>query len=1225
LAPSSLLNLAIGLPLRNQESLTTLLDQLYDPASPQYRHYLTPEQFAEKFGPAKADYEALMAFAKAQGLRVTATHPNRTLLDVSGLVEDIERAFHVRMQVYQHPTEARTFHAPDVEPSIDLAVRVLHVNGLDNFKVAHPLLHKAPLDPNGRRKPLVGSGPGGGFMGKDFRAAYVPGVTLTGTGQSVALFELDGYYASDITDYESLAGLPNVPLQNVLIGGFDGTPSSYGNSEVALDIEMAISMAPGLSQVLVYEGGGNVGSYDILNRIATDKAAKQISSSWTIGGDASTDQIFKQYAAQGQSFFQASGDSGPPPSWVEDDPYMTIVGGTELSTSGPGGAWVSESVWNRGYDLRGGTFVASGGGISASYIIPSWQQGLSMAANHGSTTRRNSPDVAMVADNIWLLSDNGYSGTGGGTSASAPLWAGLTALANQLAEAHGRPTIGFINPAIYALGKGPGYNSTFHDITTGNNTTPLSPNNFFAVRGYDLCAGWGTPAGSNLLYALAFPQLLQITPGTNLIAFGPPNGPFSSPTQSYSLTNSGPSALDWTLAYTASWLDASATSGTLAPGAPAATVTLTPNSAANNLPGGSYTTDLWFTNLNDGSVQARLFTLAVVTAPVMITGPAAQTVPDGSTATFTVVAAGSGLLFYHWYLNGILLTDDGRISGSTTSTLTISNASPADVGTYGVFVSNDYGVFNSSAAFLTVPSPPLIVAPAADQTVLPGATATFAVGAVGSQPLFYQWQNHGTNIASGGNTSLLTLRNVSPADAGAYAVIVSNTLGSVTNAAAMLSVIPVTVPGVTLATLYSFKNANDGAYPLAPLVQATNGSFYGTAISGGANGDGTLFRMTTNGVLTVLRAFTGGNDGGVPKAGLIQAADGNLYGTTYSGGSSGGGTAFRTTLSGGLTTLHAFSSGSDGSNPWGLVQATDGNFYGTTSSGGASGDGTVFKMLPNGTVTGLHSFSDADGASPRGGLVLGNDGNLHGVTLRYGVGSPYDGTVFKISTTGTLTTLFNGSGTNRFSPRDRLVQGSDGNFYGTTLDDGVNRSGTIFKVTPSGLLTRLYSFTGDSDGQWPRAALVEGKDGYFYGTTTIGGAYGNGTVFRMTPGGLLTTLLHFDGFNGANPAAPLVQATDGTFYGTTPNGGANGFGTVFRLSVPTPMLSIELVGGLDGFPRQLILSWPSWASDLLLQQNSDLTTSTWSAVTNSPVVTDLLNQVVLAPPSSGNTFYRLTH
>ena len=215
--------------------------------------------------------------------------------------------------------------------------------------------------------------------------------------------------------------------------------------------------------------------------------------------------------------------------------------------------------------------------------------------------------------------------------------------------------------------------------------------------------------------------------------------------------------------------------------------------------------------------------------------------------------------------------------------------------------------------------------------------------------------------------------------------------------------------------------------------------------------------------------------------------------------------------------------------------------------------------------------------------------------------------------------MFNGTETNRFSPRDRLVQGSDGNFYGTTLDDGANRSGTIFRMTPSGVLTRLYSFTAGSDGQWPRAALVEGKDGYFYGTTTMGAAYGSGTVFRLAPNGTFTTLVQFDGFNGANPASPLAQATDGNFYSTTPNGGAYGFGTVFRLSVPAPTLSIALSSS------NVVLSWPSWATDLVLHQTSDLATGNWMAVTNSPIVVNQQNEVTLLPPAGGNTFYRLIH
>ena len=196
LPSSNHLNLAIGLPLRNQETLTTLLQQLYDARSTNYHHYLTPEQFTEKFGPTEQDYHALIDFAKANGLKVTVTHPNRVVLDVEGTVTDIEKAFHVNLHVYHHPKETRTFFAPDAEPSLDLQVRVLHISGLDNYSLPHPNSKPSPIE--AAAHPNAGSGPGGSLRGNDFRTAYVPDTSLRGTGQSVGLLQFDGYYASDI-------------------------------------------------------------------------------------------------------------------------------------------------------------------------------------------------------------------------------------------------------------------------------------------------------------------------------------------------------------------------------------------------------------------------------------------------------------------------------------------------------------------------------------------------------------------------------------------------------------------------------------------------------------------------------------------------------------------------------------------------------------------------------------------------------------------------------------------------------------------------------------------------------------------------------------------------------------------------------------------------------------------------------------------------------------------
>ncbi|MGA2138690.1 MAG: protease pro-enzyme activation domain-containing protein [Verrucomicrobiia bacterium] len=620
---STRLNLAIGLPLRNQEALTKLLQQIYDPGSPQYRQYLTPEQFTEKFGPTEQDYQAVIDFANRSGFRITATHPNRVLLDVNAAVADIEKALHVTMRVYRHPTEGRRFYAPDVEPSVGLEIPVLDISGLNDFTRPHPAgLKMAPRQGTTRARPADGSGPSGNYMGYDFRAAYAPGVSLTGSGQTIGLVQFDGYSPSDITAYESAAGLPSVTLTNVYIDGFDGTPSGNGGEvEVSLDIEMVISMAPGLSKVILYEAPTNGIPNDVLSRIATDNQARQLSCSWGWGGgpDSTADEIFQQMAAQGQTFFAASGDSdafidSTSDFFPADDPYITIVGGTTLTTTGPVGPWVSETVWNWGVEV-GGTEdgIGSSGGISTSYAIPSWQQGVDMSGNGGSTTMRNIPDVALTADNVYVIADNGTEYTGvGGTSCASPLWAAFTALVNQQAAANGKPAVGFMNPAVYLIGTELDYAADFQDITTGNNAWIGSPNQFLAVAGYDLCTGWGTPTGSNLVNALSRPpDALRISPVTGFTASGPVGGPFNITSQSYALSNAGTTTLSWSLVNATAWLSTSSSSGTLTAGGPAKTVTVSVNSAANNLAAGVYLGSVRFTDLNSGAALNRQFTLQV--------------------------------------------------------------------------------------------------------------------------------------------------------------------------------------------------------------------------------------------------------------------------------------------------------------------------------------------------------------------------------------------------------------------------------------------------------------------------------------------------------------------------------------------------------------------------------------------------------------------------------------
>ena len=545
LPASQRLNLAVSLPLRNEQELDALLQQLYDPVSPNYRRYLTPEQFTERFGPSEEDYQALMDFAKSNGLTVTATHLNRVVLDVEGAVTDIQKAFHLTLRVYRHPREAREFYGPDAEPSVDFGVPILHISGLDNYALPHPNLQVRPADAAANATPNAGSGPGGTYQGSDFRNAYVPGTSLTGTGQTVGLLEFDGFYSSDITTYENQTGLPQVPLSVVPIDGGVSTLGS-GVTEVSLDIEMVVSMAPGVSRIYVYETPNQSPWVDLLNRMANDNLSKQLSCSWGGGSpDAASEQIFKQMGAQGQSFFNATGDSDAFTGAIDfpsDSPNIIQVGGTTLTT-GDGAAYQSETVWNWG--LSSGSYVGSSGGVSTYYAIPSYQQGISMSANQGSTTMRNVPDVALTGDDVYVVYGRGSTTTVGGTSCAAPLWAGFTALINQQAVAAGQAPVGFLNPALYSVGRGAGYAAAFHDITQGNNFTGSSPTRFAAVSGYDLCTGWGTPNGTNLINALVGPPVffpLVVSNSFTLVAEGCTNGvvdPAETVTVNFGLKNTG--------------------------------------------------------------------------------------------------------------------------------------------------------------------------------------------------------------------------------------------------------------------------------------------------------------------------------------------------------------------------------------------------------------------------------------------------------------------------------------------------------------------------------------------------------------------------------------------------------------------------------------------------------------------------------------------------------------
>jgi len=488
------LKLNIALPLRNEAELDQLLKDLYDPQSPSFHQFLSVQEFTDRFGPTQQDYAEVIGFAQRNGLTVTGTFPNRMVVNVTGSVKNIESAFGVTMALYQHPTEQRTFYAPDREPFANLPVSLWHVTGLDNFSIPHPM--NLTRDPEVKSN-TTGSGPDGYFLGSDMRAAYYGGSSLTGSGQSVGLLEFAGYNYADVTKYFSTVGQKlTVPVNGISTDGSSlSCTGSCDDSEQVLDIEVAISMAPGMSQVRVYVS--DTSDVSIFNRMASDNISKSLSCSWgwSPADPSSDDPIFKEFAAQGQNLFVASGDSGAYKTrssdvYPADDAYITSVGGTDLTTNGAGGSWKSETGWSD-----------SGGGISPNKIaIPSYQKtaGVITSSNKGSTTYRNSPDVAAEANtDNYICSDGTCAGGWGGTSFAAPRWAGYLALVNQQSVANGKGTLGFINPTIYSIGLSSSYSTDFHDITSGSNGT------YSAIKGYDLVTGWGSPNGTGLINALA--------------------------------------------------------------------------------------------------------------------------------------------------------------------------------------------------------------------------------------------------------------------------------------------------------------------------------------------------------------------------------------------------------------------------------------------------------------------------------------------------------------------------------------------------------------------------------------------------------------------------------------------------------------------------------------------------------------------------------------------------
>jgi subtilase family serine protease len=540
------LNLSIGLQLRNSSELDSLLSAIYDPQSPQYHQYLTPDQFNQLFAPTSDQVQQVVSYLQGQGLTVTSVAPNNLLIDATGSAAQAQQSFNIQINNYQ--LGKQTFYANASPPSVPAPISQLitSIGGLDSSVQYHPLYRRLARQQQHLSALLAAPS---GFGPKDLSGAYdatpLQSSGILGDNQTIALFELDGYQLSDVTQYFQTYGLSTPAISNVLVDNFNGNPGQ-GAIEVELDMEVVGAIAPHAKQI-VYEGPNTTqGLNDTYNQIVHDNKAQIVSISWglceanTGAAELQTlDHIFKQGASQGISFFAASGDSGAYDCGDGNlgvdspagDPYITGVGGTNLQLHS--GAYGSESVWANPSDTqRSPNGAGGGGGVSNTFNQPAWQTGPGVQNGN-----REVPDVSADADpatgyaTYCTVANAGCPSTGwitvGGTSASAPLWAGSTALINQYLQSQGKAVVGFANPALYNLFNAQQQSPAFHDVTTGNNL------HYAATAGYDMASGIGTPDVNNIAHDLALTSGGGGTPTptpTTVPSPTPTSTPLPSPT-----------------------------------------------------------------------------------------------------------------------------------------------------------------------------------------------------------------------------------------------------------------------------------------------------------------------------------------------------------------------------------------------------------------------------------------------------------------------------------------------------------------------------------------------------------------------------------------------------------------------------------------------------------------------------------------------------------------------
>jgi kumamolisin len=711
LPQNQIMHLDVVLPLSDPAGLRSFLGDIYNRESPNYHHFLSVQEFTDRFGPTQQDYDTVVRFAQSYGFTVTGGTRDGMDVQIQGPVSAVESAFQLSLRTYQDPVQNRTFYAPDREPAPQLSINLWHISGLDNYSIPQPLFVKKSdyaLTHNMAEEDVVplattGSGPSASFLGSDMRAAYYGTGSLTGAGQNLGLLEYYGTDLADVTTYfKNVSQTNSVPIT---LFSTDGTSTSCvypscDDTEQTLDITQAIGMAPGLASLVVYVGSTDTAIISAMTTHNPLPATIGCSWGWTPVDPATLDPYFQKMAAQGQNFFAASGDSSTWSSrnlaWPADDAYVVSVGGTDLVTASAAGPWQSETAW-----------VDSGGGISPSKIaIPAWQQlsGVINSSNKGSTIYRNGPDVSANANfTFYVCADqttctaNSY----GGTSFAAPMWAGYIALVNQQLAANAVPPIGFLNPTIYAQNVTSSYSADFHDITSGTSGS------YSAVTGYDLVTGWGSP-NAGLLNALVAAGSssgfsLSASPASVTVAQG---GSGKS-----TITSTVTGGFSSAIALTASGQPSGVTIGfspSSITGAGSATMTIT---VASTTAAGTYPVTVTGTSGSTKATATVTLTVTTVASGFSISAaPTSLTIKRGSSGNSTITTTVTG-----GFNSAIALTAFGpksgvtvsftpaSITGAGTSTMKVTVSSTASTGSETITITGKSGsVSHTTKVTLTV-------------------------------------------------------------------------------------------------------------------------------------------------------------------------------------------------------------------------------------------------------------------------------------------------------------------------------------------------------------------------------------------------------------------------------------------------------------------------------------------------------------------------------------------